>query len=221
MDNDLRQISIDIPRTFPEEPFFNSPESEGRNNLKQLLWNLSKHSSSAGYTQGMNYIVASLYFHSNEIFAFELTIRALNDYHVKEVHMRNLPGLYHHCEILEAIIKQELPALANHFKQLNVKVQVFAQNWVLCLFTQCIPLSQVQRFYSMFWRLGWAAHYRVVLALLQDLQPGLFTDNSDLHVQMRIKNSFALKASQCMLSPADQEGNKNYWEKIFDLLETE
>jgi hypothetical protein len=42
----------------------------------------------------MNFIVASLYFHCGEVLAFEFTIRALNDYHLKAVHMSELPGLY-------------------------------------------------------------------------------------------------------------------------------
>jgi len=33
-DNDLRQIEADIPRTFPDEPFFSSPQSDGRDKLK-------------------------------------------------------------------------------------------------------------------------------------------------------------------------------------------
>jgi hypothetical protein len=52
----------------------------------------------------MNSIAASLLYHTNEVIAFELVIRLLNDYHLKEVHMVNLPGLYHHCDLLDAII---------------------------------------------------------------------------------------------------------------------
>jgi hypothetical protein len=33
-DNDLRQIEADIPRTFPEEPFFKSTQSYGQSKLK-------------------------------------------------------------------------------------------------------------------------------------------------------------------------------------------
>jgi len=68
--------------------------------LSRLLTTLSKHSSSAGYTQGMNNIAACLLYHTNEIVAFELVIRLLNDYHLKEVVMTKLPGFYQHCEIL-------------------------------------------------------------------------------------------------------------------------
>lgn len=57
----------------------------------------------------MNNIAASLLFHTDEVLAFELAIRALNDYHLKEVHMIKLPGFYYHCELIEYIISDKLP----------------------------------------------------------------------------------------------------------------
>lgn len=53
----------------------------------------------------MNNIAGCLLFHTNEVFAFELVIRALNDYHLKEVHMIKLPGLYYHSELLDFILE--------------------------------------------------------------------------------------------------------------------
>jgi len=35
----------------------------------------------------MNYIAASLLYHADEVIAFELLCRILNEYHLKEVHM--------------------------------------------------------------------------------------------------------------------------------------
>ena len=82
---DERQIALDIPRTYPEEPFFSNADSDAKQTLTLILNTLSKHASSTGYLQGLNYIVASLYYHCGEVLAFELTIRLLNDYHLKEV----------------------------------------------------------------------------------------------------------------------------------------
>ena len=64
----------------------------------------------------MNYIVASLYFHCGDVLAFELAVRALNDYHLKECHMIKLPGLFYHCEIIKVLLKQEMPILMEHFE---------------------------------------------------------------------------------------------------------
>lgn len=74
----------------------------------------------------MNNIAGSLLFHTNEVIAFELVIRALNDYHLKEVHMTKLPGLHFHCDILQYILIEQLPELASHFKAHNLKFILFS-----------------------------------------------------------------------------------------------
>ena len=91
----------------------------------------------------MNYIVASLFYHCGEVLAFEMTIRALNDYHLKEVHMSKLPGLFFHVEIITALMKEEMPQVMEHFEYHNIHVMVFCQNWIMTVFTQVIPLNQV------------------------------------------------------------------------------
>ena len=138
---DERQIALDIPRTYPEEPFFTSGDSDARQTLTLILNTLSKHASSTGYLQGLNYIVASLFFHCGEVLAFELTIRLLNDYHLKEVQMANLPGLYHHCDVIKALVQEELPELNRHFSDKRIEVFILCQNWIMTLFTQVIPLN--------------------------------------------------------------------------------
>lgn len=115
----------------------------------------------------MNYIVASLYFHCGEVLAFELTIRALNDYHLKEVHMSKLPGLYHHCEVIKALMRDELPDLHNHLIERHIDVFILCQNWIMTLFTQVIPLNQVQRFFVLFWEDGWLIIYRMILCIFE------------------------------------------------------
>ena len=77
--------------------------------LTRLLSALSNHSSSVGYTQGMNAFAGSILYHTDEVLAFELVIRALNDYHLKEVHMARLPGLFTHCDILQVLLRENLP----------------------------------------------------------------------------------------------------------------
>ena len=53
----------------------------------------------------MNCIAANLLYHTDEVLAFELCLRVLNDYHLKEVHMTRLPGLFIHCEILQHLLE--------------------------------------------------------------------------------------------------------------------
>jgi len=141
--DDLKTLRADVPRTYPEEPFFNTDEAPGRRSLDQLLRTLIKHSSSTGYTQGMNNIAAVLIFHSDEVFAFDLMIKLLNDYHLKEVTMNSLYGLHMNCDVLSALVKVELPRLGEHFKKTGVSPFQFSHNWIFTLFSQNIPLGQI------------------------------------------------------------------------------
>lgn len=109
--------------------------------------------------------MAAFYFHAGEVLAFELTLRALNDYHLKEVHMMKLPGLFYHCDMLNLLLKEEIPRLWAHFEKKKVRMLMLAANWIVCIMTQCIPLSLVQRFLSLFWMEGWPALYRLILCI--------------------------------------------------------
>ena len=140
---------------------------EGQQVLARILKTLIKHSSSTGYLQGLNYIVASLYYHCGEVLAFELTIRTLNDYHLKEVQMAKLPGLYMHCEIIRVLVKEELPDLSAHFAEKRIEIVGLCINWITTLFTQVIPLSQVQRFFLLFWEDSWNLIYRLILCIFE------------------------------------------------------
>ena len=123
----------------------------------------------------MNFIVATLFFHCGEVLAFEMTIRALNDYALKAVYMSKLPGLYFHCDVIQALMKEELPELVDHFKD-KIDLMVVCQTWVMCIFTQVIPLNQVQRFFSLFWKDGWLVIYRLVLSIFSEHIAGMLKD---------------------------------------------
>jgi hypothetical protein len=96
----------------------------------------------------MNAFAGSILFHTDEVLAFELVIRALNDYHLKEVHMARLPGLFVHCDILQVLLGESLPKLDAHLNQLNVTTMNYCANWVMSLLSQVVPLSLIQIFYS-------------------------------------------------------------------------
>lgn len=91
----------------------------------------------------MNYIAGSLLYHADEVIAFDLLCRLLNDYHLKEVHMSDLPGLYTHTKTLYKLMEKEEPAIAAHFKKHDVKLEIIAPAWVICLFSQNMPIDYI------------------------------------------------------------------------------
>ena len=116
----------------------------------------------------MNYVVATLLWHSSEEIAFDMTIRLLNEYHLKEVHMSQLVGFTLHCQVLDRLISQHLPSLAEHFVTCQVHVAEFTPSWILCLFTQTIPIEEISLFFDHFWRDEWLAVYRLILLILKE-----------------------------------------------------
>lgn len=142
----------------------------------------------------MNYIVASLYFHCGDVLAFEMTVRALNDYHLKECHMSKLPGLFFHCEILKTLLKLEIPDLMEHFEN-KIDILVVCQTWIMCIFTQVIPLNHVQRFFSLFWKDGWLTIYRLILCIFNDHKEGMLCDDNEIEIQQRLQAIYAVRTS--------------------------
>mmetsp|Transcript_26703 Transcript_26703/g.23657 ORF Transcript_26703/g.23657 Transcript_26703/m.23657 type:complete len:111 (+) Transcript_26703:421-753(+) len=57
------RIKKDIPRTFPDNNFFKENEKERQRNLLNILLAYSNFDPEVGYTQGMNFLVATLIYH--------------------------------------------------------------------------------------------------------------------------------------------------------------
>jgi hypothetical protein len=126
----------------------------------------------------MNYIAGSLLYHADDIIAFELLCRLLNDYHLKEVHMHNLTGFYIHTKTLDKLLDREEPKIAAHFKKHNVQLVSITPAWVICLFSQNMPITCIQRFFSMFWADDWVAFYKLVLLIFKDMEDSILEKNS-------------------------------------------
>lgn len=48
--------------------------------------------------------------------------------------------------IIEHLVSLHLPLLLTHLKKLGVGIEMFASDWIFALFTNVIPVEQVQRF---------------------------------------------------------------------------
>jgi len=60
-----------------------------------------------------------------------------------------------------------LSELNRHFEEKRIEVFILCQNWIMTLFTQVIPLSQVQRFFALFFQDGWLIMYRLILVIFE------------------------------------------------------
>src|SRR4051812_22218845 len=114
----------------------------------------------------MNFITACLLYHSDPYIAFGLLEILLNDYNLRDVYMQDLKGLYTHCSIINALIAAKLPQLYDHFIKHDLKVEMFAADWIISLFSSTMPITRINKFFGMFFKEGWIVSYKVILLIL-------------------------------------------------------
>ena len=57
-------------------------------------------------------------------------------------------------------------------------------------------MNQVQRFFALFWQYGWLVIYRLILIIFENNQAALCRENDQLQLQLYLKTSCAMRASQ-------------------------
>lgn len=63
----------------------------------------------------MNFIAGSFLYHANEEIAFWLFVAMIEDFEMRDIYDDGLPGMYKHCQILDILIKEQLPDMHKHF----------------------------------------------------------------------------------------------------------
>lgn len=134
--------------------------------MHNILINLCKRDQGRGYIQGMNFIAATLLYHSDEYIAFGLFEILLIDYDLQDVYMNGLSGLYKHSKIIDALINEKIPALHNHLVKHEIKAEMFSSDWIIGLFSNTMPISKICKFYTLFFKEGWIVVYKTILLLL-------------------------------------------------------
>lgn len=117
----------------------------------------------------MNFIAASLLYHSDEIIAFYLLERILNEYKYKDIYLNEMEGFHKHCRIIEYLLLEKIPLLYEHFQKNEIKAELFSTDWLIGLFTSSMPVSRIHCFFSLFFKHGWIVVYKFVISILETL----------------------------------------------------
>lgn len=125
----IRQINVDIPRTFGKWATENK-----KNALRRVLIAYSNYRPEVGYCQGMNYIVARILevLLGNEEVAFWLFERMLDP--LQSLFTEKMEGYFMTLRMLEAAIGRYTPQLHHLFKSNNIHISTFVQIYLHSLF---------------------------------------------------------------------------------------
>ena len=114
----------------------------------------------------MNYIVAALLLHCSEVIAFWLFVSLIEDFELRDIYLPTLPGLFKHSQMIDILLEQHLPSVSSHFKQHNIKTELFASEWIFGLFSSVIPVDHMDVFFDEFFKHKWIFFYQLVLQLM-------------------------------------------------------
>ncbi|KAF7588065.1 GTPase-activating protein [Aspergillus hancockii] len=107
------------------------------------------YDEAVGYAQGMNFIVMPLLFNMDEVEAFSVLVKLMNQYGLREMFIHDMPGLHRSLALFERLLEDMEPALYCHLRRRGVHPQLYATQWFLTLFAYRFPLQLVLRIYDL------------------------------------------------------------------------
>ncbi|KAK3371317.1 GTPase-activating protein GYP5 [Lasiosphaeria ovina] len=120
-----------------------------------------------GYAQGMNFLVMPLLFNMPEEEAFCLLLRLMNQYHLRDLFVQDMPGLHLRLYQFERLMEDLEPALYCHLHRRGISPHLYATQWFLTLFAYRFPLQLVLRIYDLIFSEGLSAILKFGIALMQ------------------------------------------------------
>mmetsp|Transcript_32287 Transcript_32287/g.58611 ORF Transcript_32287/g.58611 Transcript_32287/m.58611 type:complete len:402 (-) Transcript_32287:8-1213(-) len=153
----LRIIEIDMPRTFPDDPYFDDKQQQS---LLRVLHAYSNMCPDVGYCQGMNYVAGFLLLvaqdgdftsgprrKAEEEETFWMFV-ALMDRGLSGFYQRTFPLLRRYLAAFDELVAETMPELQSHFDKENVQHAVYLHQWCLTLFIGSVPRPMALTFWD-------------------------------------------------------------------------
>ena len=163
----IAQIDKDLPRTRFEMKFFtekniNNDKETNYQVLRRLLFFYSKEHEDISYVQGMNEMIAIIYYifslddnpfmknfiESQTYFCFEFLIDEIKP--ILMMNNINYSQLFVTFLIntIKDILNKLMPNLFNHFKEENLELDNIVMRWIIALFTQEFDINKAVNFWD-------------------------------------------------------------------------
>ncbi|KAK4132933.1 RabGAP/TBC [Trichocladium antarcticum] len=141
-----------------------------------------------GYAQGMNFLVMPLLFNMPEEEAFCLLGRLMNQYHLRDLFIQDMPGLHLRLYQFERLLEDLEPALYCHLKRRGISPHLYATQWFLTLFAYRFPLQLVLRIYDLIFSEGLSAILKFGIVLMQKNAAALLAISDMAHLTTFLKD---------------------------------
>ncbi|CAB0044748.1 unnamed protein product [Trichogramma brassicae] len=213
-------IRIDLPRTFPDNIFFNNTDLHQRQ-LYNILLAFAHQNQEVGYCQGLNYIAGLLLLVTkNEENAFWL-LKVLIENILPEYYTPTMKGLLIDIDVLVELVKLKMPDVFQHVENLGLPWPVITTKWFICLFAEVLPTETTLRIWDCLFYEGSKIVFRVALTLIKRNKQNLlacqdFTDLAECFKEIT-KDSIVVKCHEFMevCKKFIDQYNTNLIEKCF------
>ena len=177
--NDLERTFSDMPMVAPRKP-----------QICRILEEFGNANPEIGYTQGMNYVAATLVlkFHPREDTARKKFNEVLLQF--SGFWSDGFPLLSVGVELYQRLAERHLPNLSNHFNLCGVEPLSYLPNGWLSLFGKWLPLPAVIEAMDLFIESGLRGVLAVTLALFHMQQRRLIAAHAMEHVLELINQDF-------------------------------
>lgn len=148
MQDNERQINLDMERTFPDHPHYVAGGS-GLGALRRVLLAFAFHHPSIGYLQGMNFIAAVLLLvFDSEQEAFWILSVFIGKV-LPPFLSERLEGLKRELERFSQVVHDELPQTFQKMAEFGLDISFIIPKWFLCAFAATLPLDLVLKIWDI------------------------------------------------------------------------
>ncbi|KAF8069684.1 grtp1a [Scenedesmus sp. PABB004] len=169
----VKQIELDLPRTFPRHAWLAAPEGQAA--LRAALTAYAGHDPTVGYCQGMNFLAGLLLLAVERDAArvFWLLVVLQEQVLYPGTYAPNLDGCHVEMGCLATLLAAKQPKLAKHLQAVGCEASLVATDWYLCLYATSLPPETAARVWDALLCEGRKVLHRLGLALLAQAAPQL------------------------------------------------
>jgi len=198
------QIELDIPRTFPQHPAFNSPEMQKA--LTNVLNAYAVKNPGLGYCQSLNFIAGGLLLIMRESDAF-LMLCFIVEHFFPEYWTQSMGGVQTDLVVIEHLLKKKIPKLAAHCASIGADIGLLTTSWIMGLFLTLVPFPTALRLWDFIFTRGSEAIILITYALILYLSDDLlkFSELSEVatHIHETCKKLYNWKDLVAVINGPD------------------